>query len=39
MWILVWGIFFGFWDLMHIDWKLEKYVYDHYLELGDFLYS
>jgi hypothetical protein len=33
------GDFFGFWDLMCIDWKLEEYVYDHYPNLGDFLYS
>jgi hypothetical protein len=24
---LVWEDFFGFWDLMRIDWKLEEYVY------------
>jgi hypothetical protein len=31
--------FSSFWDLMRNDWKLEEYLYDHYLDLGDFLYS
>jgi hypothetical protein len=31
---LEWEDFSSFWDLMQNDWKLEEYVYDHYLELG-----
>jgi hypothetical protein len=36
---LEWEDFSSFWDFMWNDWKLEEYVYDHYLDLGDFLHS
>jgi len=36
---LEWEDFSSFWNLMLNDWKLEEYVNDYYLDLGDFLYS